>query len=236
MIYQNNKMYEKRKNLRKSWDEDCVFCNIAYAEANRLPEYNRTIIHTADFFVVPSLGQFIEGYVLICPKTHFLNLGVMNSILFNRLLDVKEQIRTLLFEEYGRRTVFFEHGPASHKSRGGSCVDHAHLHALPVDLAAPPSWMSEHLKGGRIDDVSVVVEYAKEGNPYFYLECPNDAMYLYDASFLQCQYGRKVFARVLGILERWDWRRYPYFERMIETGNRLRNRIEKKTSVVSTSN
>lgn len=217
-----------RSNMGKDVYEDCVFCKIAYTEENKLPEYDRPIIQTADFFVAPAMGQFTEGYLLICPRTHFLNLGAMDSLLFDRFLDVKEHVRTLLLEEYGLKAVFFEHGPVSHTNRGGSCVDHAHLHALPVDLAAPPSWVSEPLSGGRIDDINMVVEYAEAGKPYFFLECPDATMYLYDALGLPCQYGRKVFARVLGIPGKWDWRRYPYIEKMIETGSRLRSRIEEE--------
>ena len=220
-----------RTNMEKSEYEYCIFCRIAYAERNWLPEYDRPIIQTADFFVVPALGQFVEGYVLICPRVHFLNLAVMGSDLLDRLFDVKEQVRILLFEEYGQKCVFFEHGPALGGIRGGSCVGHAHLHALPADLAAPPSWVSEHLNGGRIDDISTIVDYAKAGNPYFFLECSDGTMYMYDALLLPCQYGRQVLARVLGVLEQWDWRRYPYYERMIETVRRLRIRMEMKEDV-----
>lgn len=214
--------------MGKNRDEDCIFCKIAYSENNKLPEYDKAIIKTKDFFVVPALGQFTEGYVLICPRAHFLNLGTMNSALFKRFLAVKEQVSSLLFEEYGCKPAFFEHGPASTGSQGGSCVDHAHLHALSTNLVSPPSWVSEHLGGGRIDDMRAVIEYAKTGKPYFFLEYPDGTMYLYDALIIPCQYGRQIFARELGVIDRWDWQRHPYFEKTIETGRRLRDRLKAK--------
>jgi hypothetical protein len=73
-----------------------------------------------------------------------------------------------------------------------------------------------------------VVEYAKTGKPYFFLEYPDGTMYLYDALIIPCQYGRQMFARELGVIDRWDWQRHPYFERTIETGRRLRDRLKTK--------
>lgn len=216
--------------MEKREYKDCIFCKIADIDEKMLPEYDRPIIQTADFFVVPAMGQFTEGYVLICTKEHFLNLGNMDPVLFNRFLDLKEQVRTLLFEEYGRKPAFFEHGPASNLKRGGSCVDHAHLHAIPVDLSVPPTWVSENLEGGKIDNMNAIVDYAKTGKPYFFLECPDGTMYLYDAVALPCQYGRQIFAREYGVLENWDWHYYPFKERMIETSCSLKNRIERKST------
>jgi ATP adenylyltransferase len=214
-------------DMGKKRDEDCIFCKIAYSDNVKLPEYDQKIITTGDFFVIPALGQFTEGYVLIFPKAHFLNLGTMNSTLFKRFLAVKEQVSNLLFEEYGFKPVFFEHGPGCAGSRGGSCVDHAHLHALPnkKNLTSPPSRVSEHLDGGRIDDMRTVIEYAKTGKSYFFLEYPG-TMFLYDALPIPCQYGRQIFARELGVIDKWDWRRYPYFKETIETGRRLRDRLK----------
>lgn len=211
--------------------EDCIFCEIAHTGEEKLPEYNQPIIQTADFFVIPALGQFIEGYVLICPKKHFLNLGLMGPELFDRFIRIKEMVCTLLREEYGSHTVFFEHGPASHINRGGSCVEHAHLHAFPADMTKPPPWITESLEGGKIENINTVVDYARAGKPYFYLECSDGSMFLYNALLLPCQFGRKVFASKLGIPKKWDWRRFPYLEKMIETRCRLKNRIEKNHEI-----
>lgn len=208
--------------------EDCIFCTIASIDEKMLPEYDRPIIQTADFFVIPALGQFTEGYVLICPKVHLFNMSIMEPKLFSQFLNLKEQVRTLLFEVYGRKPAFFEHGMASNWKRGGSCVEHAHIHAIPTDLLTPPTCVSENLEGGRIDDINAVVEYAKLGKPYFFLECPNGTMYLYDANILPCQYGRKIFASEIGIIDEWDWHYYPFKKKMIETSCALKNRMKRK--------
>lgn len=204
---------------------DCLFCEIAHSEPHLLLEHDRPIIEATDFFVVAAMGQFIGGYVLICPRLHFLNLGVMHSDLHDQFLHLKGQVCTVLLEEYGNKIMLFEHGPASRQMRGGSCLDHAHLHALPVDLNTPPDWVSACLDGGRIHDISDLFEYAAAGRPYFFLESSDSTMYLYDASSLPCQYGRQVVARLLGIPEQWDWRMYPHLDRMVETRSRLTARL-----------
>ena len=207
---------------------DCIFCKIAQTAPENLPEYDQPIMETANFFVVSAKGQFTEGYVLICPRQHIDSFGFLNSVLFEEFLGIKKKVYSLLMGEYKCRPVFFEHGAIASK-KGGSCIEHAHIHVLPVELTSTSPWMPKNLTGGRTEDITSIFEFVKAGRPYFYLECSDGTVYLYDSTMLPCQYGRQVFARILKMNysdSRWDWRIFPFKERMVKTTRRLRKRIQ----------
>jgi hypothetical protein len=146
----------------------------------------------------------------------------MDINLIDQFLAVKEQVRVLLREVYGRNPVFFEHGAASTSIRGGTCVDHAHLHAIPVELVDPGLWSSECLIGSEIKSLDAIIQFAKTGAPYFFIESSDGKMYLYDGIWLPCQYGRRVFTRIVWDAEKWDWRKYPYKAKAIKTARQLK--------------
>ena len=199
----------------------CPLCKIACSNRHLLPEHDKPVIETESFIVVPAMGQLLEGYLLVSPKQHSPNLASLSTPLLVQLAKLKERVRSLIFKEFGEYPIFFEHGPGLYQQTGGSCIDHSHLHVLPMTISSPPSLITDHLHGGRIKGFSEVIEYATQGKPYFYFECSNKSMYLFDANDLPCQFGRKVIARILGCTDEWDWAIFPYHNRMIKTSNRL---------------
>ncbi len=105
-------------------------------------------------------------------------------------------------------------------------MDHAHLHALPINMVEPPSWLSKNLVGGKINDIDTVITYAKSGKPYFYIDFSDGTMYMYDAVAIPCQFGRQMVTHQLGLLDQWDWRKHPQKERMLKTSCQLRECIK----------
>jgi len=43
------------------------------------------VAESQNFFVFPSLGQLVEGYLLICSQEHFLGLSQINKEHFQEL-------------------------------------------------------------------------------------------------------------------------------------------------------
>lgn len=85
----------------------CTFCD-EFQGGVRNDFYNlyggsprqRVIFETARFVVVPSIGQLVEGYLLILPKKHFLSLGRMPVEWFLDLENLNLEIRELLRKTY----------------------------------------------------------------------------------------------------------------------------------------
>src|SRR5262249_44778349 len=108
--------------LSDGWDN--AFTRI-YARNPR----SRVLFRSEHFSVVPSLGQIVEGYLLILPIRHYTALADMPSQLTTELLALCNQVRRGLAKAYGP-CLFFEHGVRA-LGTGGCGIEHAHLHAVP---------------------------------------------------------------------------------------------------------
>ena len=212
--------------------EQCLLCNIANNEIEDIHEYDRPIYNSSNFSIIPAKGQFVSGYLLLFPHRHFLNLGVMDSVLLDEYFKIKNSLNQTLLDEYGQRPIFFEHGSASCETRGGSCIDHAHLHVLPITISKVTDGMFANIDGGRIQTINTMIDYAKSEKPYFYFETSDGSMYLYNATSIPSQFGRKMITRLLGIPDQWDWEVYPYIDRMLETQGRLHARFKQDINII----
>lgn len=73
---------------------------------------NRILFETENFLVFPTLGQIVEGYLLIASKEHYLNIGEIPLELYPELEKLQHKVRKVLEDNY-YTPLFFEHGPAS---------------------------------------------------------------------------------------------------------------------------
>ena len=53
---------------------------------------NRIIHETENLHVIPSIGQIVEGYLLIVPKNHYLSIGQMPANLIAEVEETKEYL------------------------------------------------------------------------------------------------------------------------------------------------
>lgn len=188
----------------------------------------RVIINSENFTVIASFGQLTEGYLLVITKQHFASMSHIPEDYYGELEDLNTQIRKLLSASYGP-TLVFEHGPMpfseSHSSAegGGACVDHAHLHYVPIN-----SWKRIHLHLNQnfhwrqVSKLKELTIQAIKSQPYFYIETPEHERMIYTvAPETPSQYIRRLIADAIGEPQKWNWREYPESERLISTVNRL---------------
>jgi diadenosine tetraphosphate (Ap4A) HIT family hydrolase len=164
---------------------------------------------------MPSLGQIVEGYLLIVPKAHFISMAHLPDTLFSELIEVKEHIRTLLTDAYAT-PLTFEHGPMSETERGGCCVDHAHFHVVPtnVDLLAS---LQSRFQGHHILELTDVKQQLNKRVPYLYYETQAGVAYIFDAPVVESQFLRRQLAKEVGVPDEWDWAVYPGVDRIKST-------------------
>ncbi len=185
---------------------------------------NRVVYETENFVVIPSLGQIVEGYLLVMPKGHYLSIGEVPPENYLELEAVQKRVRKVLTENYGA-PVFFEHGAVSPSKRGGCCVDHAHLHALPVQIELIEI-VAKHFHFTKIDGFHPLKSSFNRGEPYLFVEENSGERFLFQIpDVIPSQYLRQIVARELGKPERWDWRSYPGWEEIRGTINRLNGKF-----------
>lgn len=200
-------------------EELCTFCWAIREESRNL---YRTVVServqgtyllhtTRNFVVIPEIGSFEPGYLIVAPKAHVLSFGHMPAGQETELDAVVRLVQSWVQKYFRPRCVMFEHGPISESNRGGACTDHAHLHVAPV-----PSHIDLRpvLGAGRVArEVRSWSEAARlqvSGNmPYLYLRHVDGTMWMCDAPVARSQEFRRELVRQLGLEEIWDWSAFP---------------------------
>lgn len=189
----------------------CLFCNISdgTAPVEGQPE-NIVLYESQNFYVKPALGQFIEGYCLIVSKEHVRTMAELPSDFRNELRDLLDEFGHRLSRMYPEGRCVFEHGSICPQNRAGSCIDHAHVHLLPVNCDVRSELVSTfHCR--RLDQVTGLHSLDGVADSYLYYESGPAAREVYLCEHrLPSQAMRKLVCERLGIPTRWDWRANPY--------------------------
>lgn len=208
----------------------CPFC--AEFEADGLSVFtelmgdrlaSRIVYEDEDFVVMPPLGEFIEGGLLLLTREHLLSLAHLRPALFERLEGLLRAISGALVERWGVPPLVFEHGPAPQRGKGVCCVDHAHLNIFPARVQLHPQL------GGRMNlRVGSLAELARLRRAEFgyLLAQENDGTRrAYDGQDVPTQLVRRIVTAGLGLPERWHWRDYPGLNELIATCKALKGQI-----------
>jgi len=204
--------------------EGCNLCQ-------HMIEKEEIIYQTENFYVTPSLGQFVGGYLLICSKSHFIGLSYLPERLFKELEKLKEDVREILHETYNKKTLFFEHGPVSENKKGGCCIDHTHLHAIPFEKDILKD-ISKNFKPQEIRGLKELTKQKEKQIPYFYYENQEGKRFLFEINFpVPSQYLRQIIASKTSTPNKWDWRIYPEIKRFNETLRKLKWKKKNLTKI-----
>jgi len=179
----------------------------------------RVLVQSEHHAVIPSLGQIVEGYLLVVPLDHFRSLGELRGDVLDDFVFISDMVGRALKTLYGPY-IFFEHGVRSEHA-GGCGISHAHLHAMPLSGAPDPlvalRTKFPHTKLGRMAEIG----QESAGFPsYLLLQDSHGDLYLFDTGPLPSQYMRQVLADSLHETN-WDWRKAGREERLLSTIRRL---------------
>jgi len=197
----------------------CQFCDEfekGFLEFQDINFGNRILVESDNFAVFPSLGQIVEGYLLIASKEHHIGIGNVPQEQYRELDSVCQGVRRMLSDSYGS-PLFFEHGSASERKKGGCCITHAHIHAVPVQCDILPE-LGSYFSYSEIESFDPLKEQFDKGVPYFFYESNAGKRYLFEIpDIVPSQYIRQVIALKIGKPERWDWRTCPGIDELLHT-------------------
>jgi hypothetical protein len=119
--------------------------------------------------------------------------------------------------------VFFEHGAVNTNLRGGCCIDHAHLHAVPTKLDLLDDLISA-FRSRPINSWEDLARSFRQQQSYLYYENQSAQQYLFDApDNMPAQYIRKLLAKKLGRPNQWNWMTDPTLDKVAKTTDLLSN-------------
>jgi diadenosine tetraphosphate (Ap4A) HIT family hydrolase len=178
---------------------------------------DRTVLETDHVKVLPSLGHFVKGYLLLVPKPHYCTLADAPR---NVIREVEETKRTLirhLSALYGPY-VFFEHG-ARALDAGGCGIYHAHLHALPLSVDEVLAKLKGQFPYRPIGSL-LGLKSATSSKSYLYCENSRAQSRLFFPTSLPSQFMRRLIAEAAGIPQ-WDWRQSGREDALLATRNEV---------------
>lgn len=202
----------------------CDFCQAFETGSFPLSGGNRILVDSGNYYVFPGLGQIVEGYLLIASKQHYIGIGEIPVQLYGELEIVLDKVREALRDFYCA-PLFFEHGPATASRRGGCCIEHAHIHAMPVNIDIVDD-ISRQFSPHKISDLVELKRLYERGVPYLFLESTSGERYVFEIpGSIPSQYIRRIIAEKIGKPERWDWGAYWGLEELQRTLETLRGKI-----------
>ena len=181
--------------------------------------WNREIVGSPSFTVIPSLGALVPGWLLIVPRRPITSLKLLNNSERAELLGLVKML-TFRLSEFGSTTYCFEHGSTLAGSVVGCGVDQAHLHIVPLKF---------NLLNAVAQRSASVIEW-NSGTKFIPLKgLPDDAEYVTVWNAITneglvgavinplSQWVRRVIAAELGIEDEWDYRKNPQIENVEQT-------------------
>ncbi len=193
--------------------EDCDFCEEAttgylrFRSTGFIHRRKRTVYESDNFRVFAGLGPLVEGHLLIATKEHSQGIAGIAANLYAELEQVQEWTRKKLTERY-QAPLFFEHGDINEGNRGGACISHTHLHALPVGVDITPD-LYKKFSGRTITNLLDLQENKRTKTSYIFVQTPERKRYVFDIpAVIPSQYIRQLVAIKIGKPERWNWRTY----------------------------
>jgi diadenosine tetraphosphate (Ap4A) HIT family hydrolase len=175
------------------------------------------------FIVMPPLGQFMEGGLLLLTRAHIPSFAHLPLEWIPRLERLLQAIQNLSVAHWGVSPLVFEHGSALDRTKGHCCVDHAHLNIFPAQLRVHPHLAARmHLKIGSLSEMNRL-RTAEFG--YLFVQENDGARHGYDGQYAPTQLVRRCITSQMGFPERWHWRDYTGCEELLATYHALKGQI-----------
>lgn len=166
----------------------------------------RVVVESSRFYVTPTLGCFVPGYVLVVPRAHVHSFGQLEAAPLAEAEGVIDVMAAWLAATYRMPVLAFEYGLAD----GNRRIQHAHWHLLPTE-ADLHGWLGDRLDGQAIGSLADL-----SGGPCSYIAVRDQdgRMATYPCEDTDPA-ARIRLRRVVAELdprvpvERWDWAAHP---------------------------
>ncbi len=197
---------------------DCAYCRYLKGCS---AENERRVYESKNFFVMPTVGQFVTGYLLIIPKAHIMSNAELSQDEMKEFEEVLSDIEYILTAVYRKDVLVWENGSGhSGASKAKDSIVHSHVHIVPCQTTSVDI---ERLSGFPFEEVSLQTLCKHYEHPYLLVRTTSRRKWkIADSSslYIPRQYVRQIVAEEYGLnddSELWNWRKYPFRSKMAET-------------------
>ncbi|MFM0072627.1 hypothetical protein PQQ86_15835 [Paraburkholderia sediminicola] len=199
---------------------ECRFCRIGAGKTHA--GYDRVLMESDDYFAIPSIGGFVEGWTLVCAKRHTLNLS--QDYREAAFQEFAREVAEVISSAYGD-VVVFEHGVSTSGSLTGCGTDHAHLHLVPFRGSFVQQVLANDGKRAWVRTPARDLERAIDGREYLLMADTADelsaSVHVSIVDQPQSQFFRKILAAGMGVGGQFDYRLFPFTDSAERTAARL---------------
>lgn len=206
--------FDSMKTILKC-DKDCRFCKI-FSGIKELGEIDDPIEKNKDFISIISVGSFIEGWVLIIPKSHVYSMKDIYES--NSFIEIANLMIDKIKKVYDKKCIIFEHGANCEGSVTACGTNHAHIHVIPYDKSLLPDILRDN-KSWIKCNMNQVKEIVKDKEYWLYGEKVTDItkakvyIHIINEYEKESQYFRKILAIKEGIgIDKYDYKKYNFYE------------------------
>jgi diadenosine tetraphosphate (Ap4A) HIT family hydrolase len=192
---------------------ECVFCDVLQSPPAQRKWYDEVLYSADGFSILPGLGAQAEGYVIVVPHSHVLSCAELSEAHFDALTSVLNRILGALGALYGR-CIMFEHGSCGGYGRAGACIDHAHIHFLPIEESITELALDER-RFTRLGACADLREWA--GEPYLALRDQQGVLLAAGGAGAKGQYFRRLVGIATASPDDWDYVVFPHHDRIRAT-------------------
>lgn len=231
--------------------DNCAFCKELADEkpgtkwGDDVERECRILYEDDSFVVMPTVGSFTSGYVLLIPKEHVEGFSQVTEPEW--VQKAVPEITKILTNELDKHwnvkptIMIAEHGASGicPTQKGAQCCDHAHLHFIPLVISDNIIWEEYRAPAdanGLFYTFETFESLGKYSNdPYCSLSVNGgESLLVYPTgypSFFPSQYCRRVATKLLRIPERYNWRTNPFYENMSWTIEKMKGKFERLRSL-----
>lgn len=211
--------------------EKCPFCLEWLNQNPKIKKYGldtSVLYETYNWYVVPSIGGFLPGYLLIVNKKHYPSIALCPDNTYKELEDIIKLCRKTLFELYKIQPILYEHGSFSKISEGANSIDHVHLHIVPSSIDLLPAMPTKTELITDFKELKQRVMFDK--NPYLLYENELGIKYYtkFNSRYYSSQHFRKYITENTKITADWNWRETEFEDLFINTFYEVKNYLSIK--------
>ena len=206
--------------------KDCGYCNYIVNCENDY--WQRTVYSNENFFVIPTIGQFILGYLLIIPYKHIMSNAELTEAEMKDFMQVLEDVKYILELTYQTSNILVWENGTGNSGRGKAkdSVVHAHTHVAPSLLTADKieAYSTFPLKEISTEEIC---NYNKHS--YLLVQDIGNKWRINDNPdvYIPRQYVRQLLADEYHIPgECWNWRTHQFLDMMMQTCNDISTALQ----------
>jgi ATP adenylyltransferase len=211
--------------------DDCAFCSEILTgrlsdpilDLLGAPTFDRIVASTPEFLVVPSLGPLNEGHILLVSTEHIECWRDATQELRAHALGAAVNLARRVSEAFDSPILIFENGTARHCTRSdNSCIDHLHIHILPLSEAHVQAVVRSLPTADVIYPAHLIQTRFDSSLDYVSAGPAGGSMTVLQAKSIERQLIRRQIASLLGSPDLWNWRDFPQLDRVLNMVSVLR--------------